>query len=109
VTTREELHARIEKLSDREVEQLAAVLDTLSPPLPLGRGTTGADMADVWRAYQARLGQVHAAQGQQGTWGGLLAYLAEHENALTPEFARDLAEAHALVNTPASSDDPWER
>ena len=92
---------------------IAALLDTLAvgEPLPRGRGNTGADFVDVLRAYQARSAQIRAAtcaSTQQGTWGGLLAYLAEHEDALTPEFARDLAEVHSLVNTPAASVDPWQ-
>jgi hypothetical protein len=53
-TTRDDLHARIDQLSDAEVEQLATVLDALEPAEPLPPGATLDDITSVLRAYAVR-------------------------------------------------------
>jgi uncharacterized protein (DUF433 family) len=80
-------------------DDILAVLDLAS------RALTGQDSHGETAGADVLQPPTHA----WGEWGELVALLREHEAVLTDDFARDLAEAHALVNTPALADDPRQR
>jgi len=88
-TTRDDLHARIDQLSDDRLEVVAALLDL---------------------AEQRLLDAKMAPPGLGGTWGELVDFLHAHHAVLDADYSRALEAAHEAVNTPVPlADDPWER